>query len=121
MPTIAELEEMKTERQAQIERGKMAQRLANNRDFKKLMLEEFLIQDTARLAHICTDPRMTREQRDDALEMVKASGHLKRFLEMTNQMALNAARECEQIDTEIELMRQEEDLPETAEISGDLS
>jgi len=85
------------------ERRAMALKLSSNREFRKLILEEFMIQECARYTHMSGSPQLSPEQRADALNIAQAAGHLKRFLSVVVQMGEHAERT---------LPKQEEDLDE---------
>lgn len=63
-----------------IERRGMAQRLYDVKEFKKLIVDEYLLTDAARLVQLSGDPACTKEVREDALLMAQATGYLKRYL-----------------------------------------
>jgi hypothetical protein len=62
-------------------------RLNQNVDFKSAILQEYFINDSARMVHLSADPSLTPLQRTDALNMAQAAGHLKRWLSMQWQLA----------------------------------
>src|SRR4051812_43154942 len=104
--TIADLERQLVDNKRLIERREMAQRLANNRDFKKLILEEFCGTDCARYAQESADPALRAEDRADALSMAQASGHLKRYLSLVIRMSSTAERNITDLEETLEEMRQ---------------
>lgn len=74
-----------TERQIEtageiVARREMALRLSENRDFRKLFIEGWLLVDAARLVQMSTDTRLPADIRESALEEAKATGYMKRFL-----------------------------------------
>jgi hypothetical protein len=82
-----------------------AERLLGNRDFKLLFSEEYFEKEAARLVQLGADPRLTRDQQQDAINMALATGHCKRFLQITIQMGKVAERdtaECQEAIDEIE-------------------
>jgi CHAT domain-containing protein len=120
--SVAALNTQLTEMKAMAERGRMAERLASNREFKKLILEEFLVQETARMIHLSTDPRLSVQDRADALQMAQASGQLKRFLQMTMQMGETALNTIPDLEEALEDARAEEEQDTVpAETEGDLA
>lgn len=88
-----------------ISRRQMALRLSENPDFKELFLKGFFMEEAARLVQLSGDPSLTLEQRADALEMAKATGHAKRFLSMTAQMGAHAERELPQMEETLAELR----------------
>lgn len=90
------------------ERAEMAERLAKNKDFKKLILEGFCLKDAARYAQESGDPLLEAPERADALNMAQASGHLKRFLSLQIQMGRSAQRSIPEIEAALAEVRSEE-------------
>ena len=84
---------------------KSMNRLTNNRDFNKVIMTEFMINETARFAHVSTDPNLDDKERADALGMAQAAGYLKRYLQVLDQMGKHAEHQISQIDDELEYMR----------------
>jgi hypothetical protein len=82
-----------------------AVRLHSNPDFKKLILDKFMVQECARYAHTSADPSMSAESRQDALAMAQASGHLKRYLSVVVQMGNGAAGQISDLEARIEEAR----------------
>lgn len=93
-------EQLKNARE-QVARRDMALKLSTNREFKKLILEDFIVQDAARLVAESADPAMDPQQRADALSMAQAGGHLKRYLQLMCIMGNNAERDIEDIEAAI--------------------
>jgi hypothetical protein len=92
-----------------IDRRNLALRLSNNRDFKKLILEDFCVKEAARLVSESGDPVLDPQQRADALAMAQAAGHLRRFLSMTFQMGASAAGDIEDLEEALAEARAESD------------
>ena len=76
--------------------------LQKNRDFRKLILEQFLVEDCARYAQLSADPGLGINERADALAMAQAAGHLKRFLGVTKRMGDTADSENHSIQEELD-------------------
>lgn len=106
--SVEALENQLTEAKKYADFGRMAKRLLANRDYRKLITEEFLVTETARLTHLSTDVRLTKEQREEALQMAQASGHLKRYMTMLIQMGDSADSQIGTLEDEIEEARREE-------------
>jgi len=106
---ILELESQKEKLQAQIERRKMALRLTENPDFKKLIMEFFVVDECARLAHMAGDPALDQKRRDDAMLMAQAAGHLKRFLSIQIKLGENADDDLDDLEGRLAQARVEED------------
>lgn len=95
-----------------IERRNLALRLSNNRDFRKLILDDFCLKEAARLVAESADPALNERERADALAMAQAGGHLRRFLSATFQMGAVAERDISEIEEALAEARAEEDGPE---------
>jgi len=105
---VAALEQHQDNCRKLVERRQMALRLFENADFKKLILEEFCVQDAARYVQLSADPAMGANERADALALAQASGHLKRYLSMTVQMGYTATRDLPDIEQALAEARGEE-------------
>jgi hypothetical protein len=92
-----------------IERRDLALKLSNNRDFKKLILEDFCVTESARLVHQSGDPALSLEQRADALNMAQAAGHLRRYLSMMIRMGDNAESSLKDLEETLAEARAEGD------------
>lgn len=86
----------------------MALRLNNNRDFKKLILEGFCRDECARYAQMSADPALSKEDRENAMHMAQAAGHIRRFLSVTCQMGKQAENQLADIEAELDVARAEE-------------
>lgn len=105
---VAQLEQQQDQAKTLVERRQMALRLAQNPDFRRLILDEFCLQEAARYVHSSADPALTAEQRQDALNIAQASGHLKRFLSVTVQMGAHAERTLPELEEALAQARIEE-------------
>lgn len=88
--TIEQLELQLESSKEQVALRDAAQRLWANRDFKKVILEAFMVKECARYAQTSADPALDLQSRADALALAQASGHLKRFLSVVIQMGNSA-------------------------------
>lgn len=113
MSQVQALEGQMKDKKLLIDRRNMAMRLASNRDFKKLIMDEFCLHEAARYVQLSADPAIPEANRADALNIAQASGHLKRFLSVTVQMGAHAEHTMRDLEEEIELARAEEDAPDT--------
>ncbi len=107
--TANELEQQLAGAKRIAELGDIAIKLNSNRDFRKLILEEFCVNECARYAQESADPALTPMQRADALAMAQAAGHLRRFLSITILKANTADSQISQIEEAIEEVRAEEE------------
>jgi len=108
MSQVQQLEQQLSNAKTLVDTRQMALRLAQNSDFKKLILEGFCLHDAARYAQESGDPALNEEQRADALAMAQASGHLKRYLQMAMQMGAHAERTIAELHEALEEVRREE-------------
>ncbi|MFP3556418.1 hypothetical protein SB861_37745 [Paraburkholderia sp. SIMBA_049] len=88
----------------------MAQKLAKNAEFRKLILEEFCVHECARYAQGSADPAISAENRADSLAIAQAAGHLRRWLSVKIQMGNVAEREISEVEAALEEARAEEDV-----------
>jgi hypothetical protein len=65
------------------ERREEALRLLNNRDFQSLIMRFYCVDEAARLAQMGGMLGVSKVDQDSAIEMAKATGHLKRFMDVT--------------------------------------
>ena len=105
---VIALERQQSDSKLLVERRQMALRLAENHDFRKLILEGFCLQDAARYVQESADPFMSADQRADALNLAQASGHLKRYLSITVQMGAHAERTMAELEEALSQARAEE-------------
>lgn len=108
MSEVEKLEKQLEDAKFLISRKEMALKLYDNHEFRKLIVEEFMGSEAARYAQASGDPALDPVQRQDALNMAQASGHLKRFLSLAVTMASVAERDLPELEAAIEQARQEE-------------
>ena len=109
--TVEQLENQIENNKQTIARRDMAIKLASNREFKKLILDEFIEKEMARYAATSGDPNLSPQQRADAADISRAGGHLKRWLHVVVQMGNSAAKDNVEIEEAIVEARAEEDRP----------
>ena len=98
MSEVKQLEHQLAKQKVAIKRRDMALKLSSNPDFKKLILDEFCVQECARYAQASGDPSLSAESRADSLSLAQAAGNLRRWLSVTvtmGDMAQNQATELE--------------------------
>lgn len=105
--TIAQLEGYIENSKIHVDRAAMAAKLANNREFKKLILEDFCVNECARYAQMSADPSLNAEERADALAIAQAAGHLRRYLQVVHMMGATAQKDIAGANEEIEEIRGE--------------
>jgi hypothetical protein len=106
--SVTALEKQLVNAREVIERGRRAAKLAENPDFRLLILEGFCLTDCARYAQESADPLLDEQKRADALAMAQAAGHLKRFLSMSVQLGRIAESQMEELNLAIDEARGEE-------------
>ena len=105
MNDLEALQKQRTDAEEFIARRERALRLADNPDFKHLVLNEFCVQECARYAQSSADPALKSEQRADALGIAQAAGHFRRWMSVVIQMGNQAESQLEAIDQAIDEVR----------------
>ena len=108
MSQVTQLEQQKSDFKAAIEKRGMASRLMKNRDFRKLILEEFCTAECARYAQASADPNLSKDEQADALALAQAAGHIRRYLNVVDQMGNHAENMMGRLDDAIDEARLEE-------------
>ncbi len=78
-----------------------ARRLYINPDFKKLILEEYLLHECARYGQMSANPVLTKEQREDALLICQSAGAFKRFMSAVIQKGNHGESQKEALEQAI--------------------
>lgn len=85
------------------------ERLRNNRDFKKVVLEGYFEQEAIRLVHLTSDPNMQAPAIKQSIEsQIAAIGQLSQFFSTALQKAAMAGRQIEADQATIEELAAEE-------------
>ena len=113
--TVEALERQLAGQKELIEHQKMLHRLLNNRDFKKLILDEFCTKECARYAQLSADPDLTEVQRADSIATAQAAGSLRRWIQVKNLMGNGAESSLPALEAELEQARFEEMQPDQDE------
>lgn len=82
--------------EAAIKQRALVDKLAENREFRTLIVEGFMKDECARWTHMSTDPGLSLQDRADCLTSAQAAGVLKRWLNVLVQMGNNAERDLVQ-------------------------
>lgn len=107
MSDIQSLEaQLKQAKESVAQRDKIDKLMAN-REFKELILDGFIRDESARLAHVSGDPVLSEKDQRDCVGMAQAGGHLKRFLNVLVSQANTAERQIPDIEAAIDEMRRE--------------
>jgi len=109
MDELKELEFQRETNEYFIKRKAMVQRLQENPDFQKLIVEDFCEKECAGYAKASGDPSLSKEDRESAMQMAQAAGHLQRFLSICIRMGMTAEGQLKEIDTMIEEVRNNND------------
>lgn len=109
MSEVSNLEAQREQMKKDIENMELALKLHKNREFKKLIIDQFCTEECARYVQASADPSLSAEQRADALAMAQAAGHLKRFLSVKVQMGMQAENLMPSLDEALVEARQEGD------------
>ena len=106
---LAGLEHQKAAGEPLIELKRKALRLAENTDFREIILDNFCVKDCARFAQESGDPTLSVQERADAMAMAQASGHLRRYLRVILQQAEQFENNRAELDERIEAIRSGEE------------
>lgn len=83
-------------------------RLCKNKDFKELILEEYGVQEAARLIKMSIHPSQNLEERAKWVSMAQACGGVEMFI-FAQEALLNAQiNTIDQLESELESARQED-------------
>lgn len=105
MTEVNELEEHKNINQKLMHRRDLVKRLETNPDFVELIYDIFCTEECARYVQVSTDPHLGEEDRQNAMEMARAAGHLKRFLEITVRLGDTAENQMDELSALINSTR----------------
>jgi hypothetical protein len=83
-------------------------RLLNNKDFREVILTEFLVNEAARYVQLSQDPALTDKNQEDSLNIAVATGHVKRWLAVRRQMLQHQVNSVPQLESELDALRAEE-------------
>lgn len=102
---IQEIELSIKEAQKIVDLGAAVQRLASNRDFKKVVMEMYFEKEAVRLVHLKANPAMQDKDRQEAIvKEIDAIGSFHQFLrtlEIQAEMARRAVADGEDLRQEI--------------------
>lgn len=77
-------------------------RLTSNRDFRKVIDQEYLVTNAARLVGQSADLTHTKEEREDALFLAQGAGILKNWLSITIRIGDMSAKELAEFEENAE-------------------
>ena len=103
---IKDLEDNMKELQKVIDQKHSLDRLLKNRDFKRVIENDYLRDEAVRLVHLRADPNMQDPSRQESInKQIDAIGYFTAFLDMIGQRADGAREafdECEEVRAELE-------------------
>lgn len=97
--TIEQMQESIDNYRGVVELGDALERLYDNKDFQKVIVEGYMRDHASDLAVICNDMRFPKEKREETIDLLKGISCFSQFLQVTFQKA-NAAQG--QIDAGLE-------------------
>lgn len=105
MSEIAEIQQQLDNAKEVVEQKNKIERLMRNHDFKDLIVDGFMRDESARLVGLSADPSLDAKDQRDCLSMAQAGGHLKRYVNVMIQQGYTAEREIPNIEAALEEMR----------------
>lgn len=108
MSIVNQLETQLGKAKSLVERKEKVKKLFSNKLFKELILEDFCKTEAARLVQNSTDPRLSPEDRADALGSAQAPGYLMRHFSVIDLIGSSAESQISELEEEIEEARNEE-------------
>lgn len=109
MSEVSRLESQREAAKTLVEHRDLILKLTNNREFKKIIREEFMVQECARYAQNSNNPALGAAEQADCLAIAQAAGALKRWLNVKIQMGDKAANDIAELDEAIREAREESD------------
>lgn len=107
MSTISEFKAHIEQLTPFVERKELALKLENIREFRKLILEDFLEKECARFTKLSVDFGASEEDRADALGMAQAAGYFQRWWNTIVTLGTQAERSIAETKESLEELRQE--------------
>jgi len=83
-------------------------RLQSNKDFRKIIMEGFCQEECARYIVMAGDSELEQNERNDALNMAMAAGHLQRYLKLQERKYEHGPDLIQNLQVELERARREE-------------
>jgi len=108
MTEIESLEAQKESLKVRVEMKGLVEKLMSNREFKKVVLDEFCTKEAARYVQASVNPILSPTQQADALGIAQATGHFRSWLQTQINLGNQAIKEIRDTDAEIEDLRAEE-------------
>lgn len=108
MSTVDALNQQIKDLEELVARRDKALRLEKVPEFRDVILQDFCVTECARYAQLSGDPALKKENREDALALAQAAGHLRRYLSVIVQMGNRAVDEIVQVKEALEEAHREE-------------
>lgn len=105
---LEQLQQLKVASKKLIDLGEAVDKLMRNREFKKVILEHYCVEECARYVQASCDPNLPEASRADCLALAQASGHLLRFLDVLKLKSAKAYNDLENIDKAVLELNQED-------------
>ncbi|MFV0357746.1 MAG: hypothetical protein ACK5LG_21970 [Bacteroides thetaiotaomicron] len=103
--SVEALEKQKEGNLAAIKRRDQVIKLMKNADFRKLIMEEFCVNECARYAQMSADPNLDADARADCLGIAQAAGHLRRWFHVIEKMGNTAEDSMVALEQELDFAR----------------
>lgn len=100
---------------AQVALGEAINKLLSNKEFRRVIMDEFTVKEAARFAAASADPALGAREQADALAIAQAGGHLKRWITIQLQLAETSGAQLEELQEGLEEARNEEANPTDSE------
>lgn len=105
---IQEIELNIEQAKSYVDLAKSVERLMKNRDFKKVILDEYFREEAIRLVHLKSDPSFQEKEKQEAIDVgMKAIGNLKSWLYKTEQFGEMAKQSISDSEAELDELRAE--------------
>ena len=111
LPNTSELESLQAQlknMESAISLADSLEKLAKNRDFKKVIIEGFMTNSAAKSVRTSANYRATPELRESALASAQAAGALEQWMETISQMGIHAKTRIEEVKQGIVEVRGED-------------
>lgn len=88
----------------QIAIAEALERLRNNRDFKKVILQHFVKDEVVRMASLSADLSLSKDQREDTAALVSHHGYLPNWFRIQELKAGAAQRTLEEASADLDAL-----------------